>query len=65
MARETQDSPNTQPPDIASRLFLEKLANLLDLGASRRGIEEEIAELARVRFDVDGALCGPRITLED
>lgn len=65
MVREGWDSPNAQPPDVTSRLLLEELANLLDLGASRRGIEEEVTELARVGFDVDGALGGSRITLKD
>jgi hypothetical protein len=60
-----RDIPDAQPPDVASRLLLEELADLLDLGASRSGIEQEIAELTRVGLDVDCTLGGTGIALED
>lgn len=57
--------PKAQAPDITGCLLLEKSANLLDLGAATGGIVQQVAELAAVRLDVDGALGGPGIALED
>lgn len=57
--------PNAQSPYIASRLLLEEAANLLNFRAARRRVEEEVAELARVGLDVDGALGGPGIALQN
>lgn len=59
-----RDVPDTQSPGVAACLLLEKLADLLDLGAARGGIEEQVAQLTRVGFDVDGTLGGPRIALQ-
>lgn len=57
-------APNSQPPHIAGGLFLEKGTNLLNLGTTARGVEEEVAELAAVGLDVNSSLGGPGIALE-
>ncbi len=59
------DEPNSQAPDIAGRLLLEEGADLLDLSPAGGGIVEQVAQLARVGFDIDGSLCGPGVALED
>lgn len=51
--------------DIASRLFFQEAPDLLDLGPSRLGVEEQVAELARVGLDVDGPFCCPRVAFQD
>ncbi len=40
-------------------------ANLLNLGASAGGVKEQVAQLARVGLDVDGAFRGAGVALED
>lgn len=51
--------------NVAGCLLFEEAADFLDLGAARLGIEQQVAELARVRLDVDGALCCPRVAFQD
>lgn len=50
--------------DVAGRLLLEEAAHFLDLGAARLGVEQQVAELARVGLDVNGALGGPRVAFQ-
>lgn len=59
------DVPNAHSPDIAGRLLLEKSTNFLNLGAAASGVEEQVAQLAAVWLDIDGALCRSRIALEN
>ncbi len=40
--------------------FSRKLPIFLYFGTARRGIEEQVAQLARIGLDVDGALGGAR-----
>lgn len=63
--KEQHGVPNAQSPDVAGRLLLQKSANLLDLGAAAGGVEEQIAELAAVRLDINGTFGGSWIALED
>lgn len=58
------DLPYPLAVDIAGRLLLQETANLLDLGAARLRVKKQVAELARVRLNVDGALGGSWVALE-
>lgn len=57
--------PYAQTIHVACRLLFQEAADLLDLGPSRLGVEEQVAQLARIRLDVDGALGRPRIAFQD
>lgn len=59
------NSPNALMIDIAGSLLLEEFSDLADLCLARSGIEEEVAQLARVGLNVDGALGDPWVALED
>lgn len=59
------DAPDTLSPNITGCLLLEKGADLLDLGTSRGGVEQQVAQLARIRLHIDSALGRPRIALQD
>jgi hypothetical protein len=61
--------PRGRPPyplavDIAGRLLLQEAADLLDLCAARLNVEQQVAQLARVRLDVDGALGGSGVAFQ-
>ena len=51
--------------DITRRLLFQEAADLLDLGTARLDVEEQVAQLARVRLDVDGALGGSGVAFQD
>lgn len=56
--------PDSHAPDVVGSLLLKERANLLDLGATAGGIEEEIAQLTAIGDDINRALCNPWIALE-
>ena len=62
---EAEVVPNSLTINIACCLLFEKAANFLDLAPSRLCIEQEIAQLAGIRLDVDGAFGRSGVALED
>lgn len=59
------DIPYPLAPHIARRLLLQECANLLDLATPRRGIVQEVAQLAGVGLDINGALDCSRVAFQD
>ena len=51
--------------DITRRLLFQEAADLLDLCTARLDVEEQVAQLARVRLDVDGALGSSGVAFQD
>ncbi len=64
-AHEVSDVPHSLAIDIAGRLLLEEAPDLLYLRPSGLGVEKQVAQLARVRLDIDGAFRSTGIALQD